>query len=152
MENAVKALLMAAGVLIGVLILSMAVALYSSLSNYAEEIKANIEQNELNKFNAQFTGYIRENLTIQDIVTVANIAYENNLIYDLEQDSAGENSYYVQVWIHDDNGERRIEEDIHADTNTLLESNLGNTFECTNDDIQFSQMTGRVISIRFQKK
>lgn len=151
MENAVKALLMAAGVLIGILILSLGVTLYSALSSYTEESQRNIEQNALNTFNAQFTGYLRDDLTIQDVVTVANIAYENNRNY--EVDSLDENSYYVQVILDDGSGvERQIENIIHTDAGELLKNNLENTFECTNDNIQFSQITGRVISIKFVKK
>lgn len=149
MENAVKALLMAAGVLIGVLVLSLGATLYSSLSSYTDEVHENLEQNALDKFNAQFTGYVRDDLTIQDIVTVANIAYENNIKYDV--DVLNENSYYVQVILKDDAGERAIENVIKEQASELLETNLGNTFECTNKDTQFSTVTGRIMSIKFEK-
>ena len=149
MENAVKALLMAAGVLIGVLVLSLGATLYSSKSSYTDEVHENLEQNALDKFNAQFTGYVRDDLTIQDIVTVANIAYENNIKYDV--DVLNENSYYVQVILKDDAGERAIENVIKEQASELLETNLGNTFECTNKDTQFSTVTGRIMSIKFEK-
>lgn len=151
MENAVKALLIAAGVLIGVLILSMAVALYTSLSGYAEEVTIGIEQNELNRFNEQFTRYIRNDLTIHDVVTVANIAYENNLDYSLTRDSASETTYYIQVILKDDKGERYIEDVINTEANQLLEDNLNNVFKCTVNNIQFSSVTGRIMSIKFEK-
>lgn len=147
MENAVKALLMAAGVLIGVLILSLAVTLYSALSSYAEGINKDIEQKELDKFNTQFMTYIKDDLTIQDVVTVANMAYENNLKYGLEHPGAtlDESSYYVEVKI----GEDPIESTIHQEAPTLLKDNLNVTYRCTNDNIQYSKITGRVISIKF---
>lgn len=151
MENAVKALLIVAGVLIGVLILSMTVALYSSLSGYAEEVTLGMEQNELNRFNEQFTKYIRNDLTIHDVVTAASIAYENNLDYNLDITSANENTYYVQVWLKDGKGERRIEDVINLETNQLLEDNLTSTFKCISSNIQFSSVTGRIMSIKFEK-
>lgn len=149
MENAVKALLIASGVLIGVLILSLGSILYSSLSSYTEEVHESIERNELDKFNVQFTAYIREAdeeeyLTIQDIVTVANIAFENNQKHNVNVDSAGENSYYVQVLL----GEKNIED---GQAEELLEGNF-NKYICPASNITFSRITGRVISIKFEEK
>ena len=43
MENAVKALLIAAGVLIGVMVLSLGVALFSSLSEFSVNTQKQIE-------------------------------------------------------------------------------------------------------------
>ena len=49
MENAVKALYMAAGVLIGIMILSLAVVLFSSLQGYMEETNKQIMFNFVGK-------------------------------------------------------------------------------------------------------
>lgn len=79
MENASKALLMAAGVLIGVLILSLAVFLFINFGEQAEQIHGEITSNQLTQFNAQFNVYEgRRDVTIYQIVTIANLAYENN--------------------------------------------------------------------------
>lgn len=79
MENASKALLMAAGVLIGVLILSLAVFLFINFGQQAEQIHGEITANQLTQFNAQFNLYEgRSDVTIYQIVTIANLAYENN--------------------------------------------------------------------------
>ena len=51
MENASKALLMAAGVLIGVLILSLAVYLFANFGTASAEIHKQKDMNEINKFN-----------------------------------------------------------------------------------------------------
>ena len=68
MENAVKALYMAAGVLIGIMILSLAVVLFSSLQGYMEETNKQIMFNEVTRFNAKYTKYVDTELTIQDIM------------------------------------------------------------------------------------
>lgn len=76
MENATKALYIAAGVLMGIMILSLGVILFSSLQSYIDEYKEEIEFNELNTFNNKYQKYVatEQNLTIQNIITVAGIA------------------------------------------------------------------------------
>ena len=57
MENASKALIMAAGVLIGVLILSLAVYLFFDFASTSSELHEETRLNQVNEFNAQFTSY-----------------------------------------------------------------------------------------------
>ena len=57
MENASKALLMAAGVLIGVLIISLAVYLMSYFGGVSADIHKRQKANQINQFNSQFTAY-----------------------------------------------------------------------------------------------
>lgn len=82
MENASKALLMAAGVLIGMLILSLAVFLFIDFGAKSKEIHTEIEATQLTQYNAQYTIYDgRKDITIYEIVTLANLAKENNEYY-----------------------------------------------------------------------
>lgn len=84
MENASKALLMAGGVLLGILILSLAVYLFSNFGGASSRIHDNIEENQTAQFNSQFTKYVgNENVTIHDVVTMANLATENNKYYEM---------------------------------------------------------------------
>ena len=83
MENASKALLMAGGVLLGILILSLGVYLFTSFGGTSSQIHDNIEANQIAQFNSQFTKYVgNENVTIHDVVTMANLATENNKYYE----------------------------------------------------------------------
>lgn len=83
MENASKALLMAAGVLLGIMIISLAVLLFSNFGGTSSKIHDNIEQNQISKFNSQFTSYVgKNNVTIYDVITMANLATENNKYYE----------------------------------------------------------------------
>ena len=83
MENASNALIMAAGVLIGVLILSLAIFLIIDFGQTSSEINRRITDQQLVEFNANFTSYEgKEGLTIYDIVSVAGFARENNNYYD----------------------------------------------------------------------
>ncbi len=96
MENASKALIMAGGVLIGILILSLAVYLFIDFGGKASVIHDRITSNQLTQFNAQFNIYDgRKDVTIYQIITVANLAYQNNID---EEDS----TYKVRVFFEVD--------------------------------------------------
>ena len=154
MENAVKALYIAAGVLIGVMILSLGVALFASLQNYVDSAQERVEFNELNSFNTQFTKYINyENgvrqyeLTIQDIITAAGRANENNSSYNLDttQWQESESFLYVSVYL---NG-IRIDKNIKEQMVNLLGDNLGKKYKCTSSDVKYSNETARVYRVDF---
>ena len=156
MENAVKALLMAAGVLIGVMILSLGVTLYSSLNTYVETSKEEMVSKQVQQFNEQFTKYINCNnfndeteftLTIQDIVTAANTAYENNQSYGLT--TYENNNYYVTVKL---NGVA-LEQKINTETAKILEDLLGQevVYKCRRKDVKINEITGRVYEVNFRK-
>lgn len=79
MENATKALLIAGAVLIAIIMISIAVYLYSLYSGQADQYSAIISDTELQKFNSKFDVYLgRENITAQEIVSVVNLAKEYN--------------------------------------------------------------------------
>lgn len=78
MENASKALLMAGGVLIGVLILTLAVYLFTTFGATSSEIAKEIQSHEITEFNAKYTIYQnRDDLTVYDIITANNRAKED---------------------------------------------------------------------------
>ena len=82
MENASKALIMAGGILIGVLILTLGLYLFISFGQQSKEMHDRITDNQLTQYNAQYTVYsTRTNITIYEIISVANLAHENNNYY-----------------------------------------------------------------------
>ena len=96
MENASKALIMAAGVLIGILILSLAVYLFANFGSASAEAHKQNELNQINQFNSQFTKYEgKADITIHDIVTIANLAKNNNQEHQLT--SQTNSNYYIIV-------------------------------------------------------
>lgn len=109
MENASKALLMAAGVLIGILILSLAVYLFTTFGATSAELHRQNDANRVNEFNTQFTSYEgKDGITIYDVVTVANLATENNVYYELPKvqaiiNNSNHSNYYVQVILKNSN-------------------------------------------------
>lgn len=152
MENATKALLIVAGVLIGIMILSLGTALFLELEIYVESSHEKMEFNELNAFNTQFTKYIGTDLTIQDIVSAANLAHENNVQYniikseDINESRGNQSSTYVTIYLDT----TPIEEDINSKSSELLKNNLGKIFEC--DEALYSEKTGRIYKIIFSEK
>ena len=89
MENASKALLIAGGVLIVVLIISLAVYLFADFGSKSASINAQNSQKQLSAFNSKFTSYQgfkdadgNWQITIYDIITVKGYALENNEKYE----------------------------------------------------------------------
>lgn len=159
MENAVKAMYIAAGVLIGILILTLGVTLFASLQSYVEFSQDQIRFNDINSFNAKFTGYINSDdghsttfdLVIQDVISAANLAYENNvqLNYDAYKNSdkaqPKPGNLYVAVYL-DGN---RVD---GTDTKEVLSANTGTTrYICSSTDIKYNENSGRVCEVWFKK-
>ena len=73
MENASKALIMAGGVLLGVIIISLGVYLFSSYAKYSSNAYNKMEAAQIEQFNAQFLKYydtIYNNVTANGIGSV----------------------------------------------------------------------------------
>lgn len=144
MENASQALIMAGGILIGIIIISMGVYLFSQAAALPQDYNARLEQEKLAGFNSQFEAYNHENVSAQDIVTVINLAIENNRNY-----QASETGYYINVYLDGEVANAYTEEQ----KVTLMQESLPEDFfayHCTG--IEYSEVTGRVIAIRFAKK
>lgn len=84
MENASKALLMAAGVLIGVLILSLGVYLFVNFSQHASQTYDQIKEDQINQFNSEFvTLQGKSDITIYDVISTVKRAQEFNNVNEL---------------------------------------------------------------------
>lgn len=77
MENASKALLMAGGILVGVLILALMVTLFLSSRELSTGYEQTKQSEAVQQFNVNFTKYLGQNLTIHQVVTICNFAYDN---------------------------------------------------------------------------
>lgn len=79
MENASKALLIAGEVLIAMLVASMMVLLFSTMSSYADEHEERKKVEKVQAFNANVMQYMKNTgITAQDIVSLANFAKQVN--------------------------------------------------------------------------
>ena len=154
MENASKALLMAAGILISILIISLAVYLFTTFRTLAKNTNKQIEENQLGQFNTQFIKYsnVEDGITIYDVITIANLAKENNANYGLTKTDFGENSFYIQVDAKKlESQYSNLEANSQEDYNSLIENNLKNqnTYKCK---VDISPKTGRVYKVTITEK
>lgn len=155
MENASQALLMAAAILIGVLIIAVGVYLFTMFGNNSSTMYDQLTQRQTDEFNAQFYKYENlETIRIHDIISVANLAKQNNLNY--EYTSINEGPYYITVTISNLSGSEgaNLETIDTEKSNELLSkySLNGSTpinFKCT--EVTFNEDTKRVNSITFEK-
>lgn len=88
MENATKALIIAGAVLIGIILLSIAVALWRNYANFSKENAQSTRTRQLEEFNVKFKKYEfnsqakkedeQNYITAQDVRTIANLAKDYN--------------------------------------------------------------------------
>ena len=160
MENASKALIMAAEVMIGVLVLSLMVYLFVSFGSNSAEINEQVDETKLAEFNNQFDKYRDQtDNTIYDIVTLANLARENNEYYEL--DTPTNSNYYISIKIGSKNIEKMksnelkkyITDEVESITVTQSDIDEGNvkilnTYSCK---VTYNDITGRVKTVEFTK-
>ena len=77
MENASKALLMAGGILIGILILSLMTTLFVSSKQLSTSYDNTKNEEAIQRFNVNFTKYLGHDLTIHQVITIYNFAIQN---------------------------------------------------------------------------
>lgn len=160
MENASKALIMAAEVLIAMVILSLAMYLVITFGNFSQQVHEQNQEIELTQFNSQFTQFeAMENVTIYDIITVANYARENNQRYELNVSSRDkESTYYVSVYRKSGSNNNAIEHESQSILDTLIKQDID---EMKNKATNYlpkykcqtftSSVTGRVYKIIFSR-
>ena len=109
MENASKALIMAAEILLGLAIISIGVYLYNTFGSYSKSTTSQIEQAQIAQFNNQFLKYYGSRTvvnggvekqepikcTIHDIASIVNLARKNNTEYEVTEKK--DNNVYVQI-------------------------------------------------------
>ena len=95
MENASRALIMAASVLVGVMIISVGVALFNSFSEFSRSTVQKVEDAKIAEWNNNYLKYYGSytddngkvrpiQVTAHDIVSIANSAKQNNINYELD--------------------------------------------------------------------
>lgn len=150
MEDASNALIMAAGILIGVLILSLAVYLFINFGQTAAQIYEKNEQNQLNIFNSKFSSYEgKEKITIYDIITVAGYAYENNKYYEDDE------QYKIYVYIGIPTSNNEIQDIVYLKSKKIIsdEQNkmAGNNNELPQYSCKIEYLNGRVKNVIFSE-
>lgn len=150
-QNASNALVMAAGMLIGIMLVSLAVFIFSTSAEFAKTYDVNVEQTRLGAFNNQFEIYNREDLTIQDIVTVANLARDINIKNGYEENS----SYYIIVKLDGVIGqlEKEDKKDLYdlMSNNTFVNGSSEKIQKYRCKSMEYNENTSRINKIIFEK-
>ena len=121
MENASKALIMAGSILISVMIISLGVYVFKMFGDYASNIENKREEQQIAEFNAQFLKYENmDQISAHDIVSVINLAKENNEKYGLT--SGNSNNFYVSVSVSGTTYKESSNED---ELQTFIQNNSG---------------------------
>lgn len=159
MENASKALLMAAGVLIGLMIISLAILLFNSFGGTSATIHQNIETQQIEQFNSQFTVYNgKDNVTIYDIISMANLATQNNKQYEFQKGEGKENNNYIEIQLQNnpieygigtsrDTQENDYNEKIKNDTEQIGQAGGSTDLPTYSVTVEISQYTKRVYKV-----
>ena len=79
MENAMKALIMAATTILGVLLLYIMIYMFRSAARVDQQYDENQAQRSLELKNSEFEVYNTEYNSIMDLITVCNLAHSKNL-------------------------------------------------------------------------
>lgn len=169
MENASKALIIAASVLLGVMIISIGVVLFQIFSGFSADNIKKMEEKQISEFNSSYLKYYGTitytdkttnkeatkpiEVTAHDIISVANNAKQNNSKYELtEQRTYAESSYYIQVQVNRDmNFEKATEEEYSnfLKENSLNQDNETKYYICK--EVKISSLTKRVIFVKFEE-
>ena len=78
MENASKALLMAGGILIALMILGALILMFTNLSDYKNSQDSETKASQIAEFNNQFTPYDKHDLTLMELKTLYNKIESHN--------------------------------------------------------------------------
>lgn len=135
MENASKALIIAGGILLAMMILSLVVYVSLSMSDIAESEDRRTLAEQTTEFNKSYLSYNKSRVYGTDVITVYNKAEDNNIKNNDNMD------YRIEINILDENGKNL---NVSRDQEFKMA-----IFKCEN--VEYSQITGRVKKMTFKK-
>lgn len=107
MENAVKALEIAAGVLIGVLLMALIVYFFKSIGEWPQQEDDTASVEQVAKFNLEYEVYNKKGMYGVDVISCLNKAIDNNDKYFGDQSKLGfltegrhPKDYVINVFVH----------------------------------------------------
>ena len=134
MENAAKALVIAGGVLLGIISLTLLVYMFSNLSIIGNAQAEKKENEQLQAWNAEWEAYNKKLLYGAEVLTVINKARDNNNEYN------NNSMYMVEIHVKDkSNREMTIQELSHLKTSI---------FTC--ESVAYGNETGRMSEMNFK--
>lgn len=120
MENATKALLIAGGVLIAIIIISMFIMMFNKMSNMQNQQEEQLKVEQIAAFNAEYESYNKKAMYGTEVMTIMNKAIQNNLDMDA---SKYEDAYYINIKfkLNDTIQDTVIKENMNTKEQTVFE-------------------------------
>mgnify|MGYP001289040665 CR=1 FL=1 len=142
MENATRALTMAGGILIALMILGALFLMFNNLSSYQNQNDTSTKSTQIAEFNNQFEPYNKDNLTLMELHSVYNKVNSNNT----------KNPEYKIEMIYEFNSnhkDRNLKENFKSNFTAIGEAEkMNSTFSCIN--IENKGVDGRISKIVFE--
>lgn len=143
MENATRALTMAGGILIALMILGALFLMFNNLSSYQNQNDTSTKSTQIAEFNNQFEPYNKkDNLTLMELHSVYNKVNSNNT----------KNPEYKIEMIYEFNSNHEdgnLKENFKSNFTAIEEAEkMNSTFSCIN--IENKGVDGRISKIVFQ--
>ena len=148
MENVTKALLIATGALLFILLFSLISYLFTQMGGDVSDIYADLTESDVTEYNQVLLNYDgRDDLTIQDVVSIINYAIDNNEIHGYVVDT----EITLKIDINGTNVTETIDSsdnETYIDTISLLEeklqSNTQYVYSCTVNYATNSKLVGSI--------
>ena len=146
MENASKALLIAAAVLMAMLIASLAVFVFNGIGSQTSRLYGRYEQSDIDSFNQVFFQFENRTITqnedgkwngalkIQDVVSIINYVKDNN----------SSNKMPVKVRVTSNFSDTDLQDLSSTYLEQLIYENIDNNYKCTTDIPSGSQFVETV--------
>ena len=152
MENASKALLMAGGMLVALILISLVVYVFASPKAVQQEIATRQKEEEIIAFNNQYEAYNKKVMRGLDIITLKNMAINNNKKNEFEQveieieiknDTIVNDGLDERLYVLSESNNAL--DDMDKDKENIFKSSR--FFKCTG--VSYSQNTGKVDGMKF---
>lgn len=152
MENATKALIIAGGMLIAMLIVGLLTWGYTQIRSLQQENVTEEERQQVVEFNERFEAYNKRVVRGYQMISLSNLVYDTNTRYTYD------NGYTpVTIIVDGLSSETAEKEDLESyiqdkyDTMTSNEKNAFKQlyFECT--DVKYDAKNSRVVSMNFRR-
>ena len=152
MENASKALIIAAEVLLGVILLTLMVFMFRAMGAFSDAVDKNIETKNVNEFNAPLEKYRgRTDITAPDIITMGNYAKQYNEKMGTTKLTVNAKIGSKTISVHqlDDSNEEQYEFINNYSTDTTNGESKIVYYKCT--QMTYDEETGRINKITLEK-
>ena len=142
MENATRALTMAGGILIALMILGALFLMFNNLSSYQNQNDTSTKSTQIAEFNNQFEPYNKDNLTLMELRSVYNKVNSNNT----------KNPEYIIEMIYEFNSNHEdgnLKENFKSNFTEIEEAEkMNSTFSCIK--IEYKGVHVRISKIVFK--